>query len=650
MALARLIMHSGIVKTQTTDTLLINMPFGPLFRPSLPLSLLKAKLASLKISVQVVYFTIPFAERLGMKLYARISNGQPRLTDLLGEFLFCRSLYDESSNRYAEEVLMKRNDGQEQLVSEDFIRQLPKLESLAEIFIEECCEKILQLNPKVIVFSSYLQQQISSLALAKKINARAPETSILFFGNNCNSVMGAELIRQFPFVSAVISGEVDDVLPTLVQKILAEESLPNLQGVYTAESIDSMFKKEVFSNTVPITDMDSLPFPDFDDFIEQHKISSLDKKAKKQLMFETARGCWWGERSHCSFCGLNSESMFFRSKSPHRALQEVVHLAEKYPGTMISAVDNILDMKYFKNFVPELATKELNLELFYEVKANLNKEQVRMLRAAGITRVQPGIESFSSTILKLMGKGVKGLQNIQLLKWCKEYGIRPFWNILFGFPGEDPEEYFKMAELIPLLTHLPAPESLGQIRIERFSPNYKYPDQLGFKNVKPYSSYSHIYPFAEEVVANLSYFFTYDYKVPRNVGEYIRPLYDQVLNWKQSSSSSDLFFVENENSLFICDLRPIAQTPVTTICSLQKVLYLACDSVTTIEELKKILETHSNAAVSTEDVEKLLNPMISNGLMVSENNTYLSLAIRLGEFSTSKAAKKVRELCDSVAT
>ena len=47
---------------------------------------------------------------------------------------------------------------------------------------------------------------------------------------------------------------------------------------------------------------------------------------------------------------------------------------------------------------------------------------MRLLRDAGVTTIQPGIESFSDRVLKLMKKGVTGLQNIQLLKWCKEIG------------------------------------------------------------------------------------------------------------------------------------------------------------------------------------------------------------------------------------
>ena len=33
-----------------------------------------------------------------------------------------------------------------------------------------------------------------------------------------------------------------------------------------------------------------------------------------------------------------------------------------------------------------------------------------------------------------MRKGVRSLQNIQLLKWCMELDIHPVWNLIWGFP------------------------------------------------------------------------------------------------------------------------------------------------------------------------------------------------------------------------
>ena len=46
------------------------------------------------------------------------------------------------------------------------------------------------------------------------------------------------------------------------------------------------------------------------------------------VFVETSRGCWWGERMHCTFCGLNGATMAYRSKSAPRALAELTHLAD----------------------------------------------------------------------------------------------------------------------------------------------------------------------------------------------------------------------------------------------------------------------------------------------------------------------------------
>ena len=94
-------------------------------------------------------------------------------------------------------------------------------------------------------------------------------------------------------------------------------------------------------------------------------------------------------------------------------------------------------MNYYRTVLPELAERKLGVTFFYEIKSNLKKKQVKLLADAGILTVQPGVESFSSHVLKLMRKGVTAIQNIQMLKWCREYGVDVAWNLLYGFPGEN---------------------------------------------------------------------------------------------------------------------------------------------------------------------------------------------------------------------
>ncbi|MFZ0228010.1 MAG: RiPP maturation radical SAM C-methyltransferase, partial [Mycobacterium sp.] len=207
--------------------------------------------------------------------------------------------------------------------------------------------------------------------------------------------------------------------------------------------------------------------------------------APPRVTFETSRGCWWGAKHHCTFCGLNGLSMTYRSKESQRAFDELMTLSQRYPDRPISIVDNILDTSYFRTFLPQLRDSSASLSLFYEIKANVSKDQLRVLRDAGVTVVQPGIESLSTHVLRLMRKGVTMLQNIQTLKWCKELGMDVEWNVLWGYPGETASDYEQCAAIVPLLTHLQPPGGKAPIRLDRFSPYFEQALNFGISNVRP---------------------------------------------------------------------------------------------------------------------------------------------------------------------
>lgn len=498
-------------KESRVDVLLVSMPFGTVFSPSIGLSLLKAGLAGRGISAHTRYFTIPFAERVGQAFYQGIAeDGKPRTRELAGEWIFSDALFGstpEDEQRYVEDILLRRGAWTVQTlvppVSPALVKRILAARRQVDSFLEWCLEEVLRDQPRVVGFTSIFQQHVASLALARRIKIARPDIFIAFGGANCEGIMGAETVRQFPFVDAVVSGEAERVFPELVERVLTGASGSGLQGIRTRETIAVEFDRGIFATAPPVQNMDDLPVPDFSDYFAQFEASKYGRTWQPTLFFETSRGCWWGERMHCTFCGLNGATMSYRSKSPRRAVDELMALAERYPGCDISVVDNILDLQYFKTVLPELAARETKLDLFYETKSNLKKDRVRLLREAGVRSIQPGIESLSDAVLALMRKGVSGLQNIQLMKWCKELGVRPNWNLLFGFPGEPAEEYARMAELAPLLSHLPPPDSCAMIRLDRFSPNFFDAEKLGLIDIEPVTSYRHVYRLADEAVANL---------------------------------------------------------------------------------------------------------------------------------------------------
>jgi ribosomal peptide maturation radical SAM protein 1 len=584
------------------DVLLAVMPFGPLLQPSLGLSLLKAGLGGDRARIE--YLTLPFADLAGADFYQWVSNEIPAEW-VLGDWIFAGALFgEEQGDGYLDEVVRA---GDERLA------EIRRARGLAGPFIEVCLDRVRRAAPRILGFTNVFVQQTASLALARRVKEEMPETFILFGGANCEGVMGREILRRFPFVDAVVSGEGDRIFSQLVERILAGEPL-GLPGVHTRGS-------EGEGNAPTVLDMDALPIPSYDDFFAQWEASETSRRMTPLVLAETSRGCWWGAAHHCTFCGLNGSTMAFRSKSPERALDELRHLADRYPDRFILVVDNILDFRYFETLIPRLAGSPLKLDLFYALKANLRKDQLRALRDAGIAKIQPGIESLSDDVLRRMRKGETALQNIQLLKWCRELGLKTAWNLIWGFPGEPREEYERMARLLPLLTHLTPPQSSKSIRLDRFSPNFEQGPALGFEDVEPCPAYRHIYPFPEEALRNLAYHFAFRYPDGRDVGAYTAPLEREIERWQAVHQDSELVCADRGTELWIWDLRPAASEALTVLTGLERNLYLACDGV---RGLRRLAE---QTAAPADEIEERLEPLLERGLMVRQGDRVLSLAI-----------------------
>jgi len=611
---------------------LVSMPFGPITQPSIGLTLLKGVLARAHLPANIVYATLTFAEMIGGDVYTQISSGNPYV-DLAGEWVFSNALFDGQNGkhaRYIDDVLRRKSPLNNRLapVPEDHINKLMFALDYVEPFLAQMVDDICARQPRIVGLTSVFQQHVASLCLAKRLKAENPDLFIVMGGGNCENMMGLETVRQFDCVDAVVSGEAERVFPELVRLILDDQPVDHLRGVITRRNLDQL------QNDVPVAplvdDLDSLPPVDYDDFFDQLDRSAVSRAKNTRILFETSRGCWWGERSQCMFCGLNGDTIKYRSKSAGRAITELETLLQRYPEYPVWVVDNILNMRYFDDFIPRLGQLDCDIELFYEVKANLRKAQLAQLRDAGIKQLQPGIESLSDRMLKLMKKGVTALQNIQVLKWCKELGLNVHWNILWGFPEERPEDYEQMRSLVPLLYHLKPPISMSQIRLDRFSPFFENPHAYGFANVRPAIPYEYIYALDPAARHNLAYHFFYDYQVPRDVRAYTQPLFKDVKRWRQEYERSDLITVDLGSHLLVWDLRSGASHALTVLTGVQRAVYLFCDQARTRRRLEQFV---ASAGRPLADLDDILQVLTGRKLVIQIGQSFLSLGVTLGAYT-----------------
>jgi len=525
------------------DALIIVPPFGSAFHPSLGAHQLQACGRERGFRVSVLYANLFFAAELGPETYRRLCK-TPTMA-MIGERLFARAAHGlaplglkadrpfelrhlfggpdihETSSRLSEVPYEESGFNAYALpdlrVDMDELRQM---EELAGLWADGVAELVAQLDYPVVGCTSTFEQTNAGLALLGRLKRLRPERVTLMGGANCAGAMAEGIASIGSYVDHVFSGEADATFPDFLQALRTG-----------ARPRERVIKGE------PIQDLEALPTPDFDDYFAQSEriLPLAQGRADTALPYESSRGCWWGQKHHCTFCGLNAEGMTSRQKSPERVLGDLRALATRYGTRRFSMADNIMPWSYRKTLIARLASEPTPLQLFYEQKANLSLADVRALKQAHLYGIQPGIEALSSSLLKRMDKGVLARQNLMLLRYTRAVGLRTEWNLLWGFPGDEPEAYTETLALMPLLQHLQPPSELNHISIDRFSPYYDRAASYGLSNLRPHPVYRAVFP-PHTDFSKVAYRFVADYQsgsygcLP-TIGEMARQLERWLARW-----------------------------------------------------------------------------------------------------------------------
>jgi ribosomal peptide maturation radical SAM protein 1 len=615
----------------TCDVLLVWMPWGALKFPSIQIGILGAILEREQVAVGARTFSLDWMEllhrhELSTEVYRAVSHEYRHVG--LGDWIFSTPPYRSNSLESDLEyraLLMEEGGGDNAL-----FEQALRMRSLVPSFLEACLEEILASGARVVGFSVLFSQTVACLALARLLKERAPHVKIVFGGAQCDGTMGSALFKANPWLDVVVRGEAEHLVVPLMRELVAGTSITPAPGVCFRQGGEEV----IVPQGPPPHTLDDIPPPNYDEYFARLEGMSFRREISRDvtLFFESARGCWWGDKHHCTFCGLNGTSMKFRSKSAPRVLDDILELARRYQTLRFQSVDNIIEMSYFEDLLPKIRDMGLDITLFFETKANLRKEQILLLREAGVHTIQPGIESLSTPILKSMDKGVTAEQNIRLLKWCMELGVTPEWNVITGMPGEDPEEYAKMAELVPSLVHLHPPNNT-RLGLDRFSPHHQRPEEYGLRITGPSRYYGMVHPISDRsMLDDLAYQFEYEYADGRVPETYAAPLTKALTAWREnfSRTRNSLTYRRGPGYLLIEDGRSVAGDVDDIRYTLERdeaEIYLACDAGATPEQVAARLAKTGKDAPTPDEIGEFLDELVRRRLVYREGRRYLSLAV-----------------------
>jgi ribosomal peptide maturation radical SAM protein 1 len=516
------------LSARTCDALILVPPFFELRYPSLGAHVLQACARAAGFRVRAFYANLLFASHIGLSRYTTLAQAPPGT--FLGERLFARAAYGVPPlGAQADIFTLERiyATGMAPAIYQDdlpwgaYRLEVLRTEANVPAWVEAAGKYIARLGIPVIGATTTFEQTAPAIALLGAVRRRAGGVTTIIGGANCEGEMAEGIRSVAPFIDYVFSGESEHTFPELLRGLARGE--PPAQRIIQGK---------------PCDEMDAIPPLDYDDYFEQRAayLSRSDDAlvGKASLPYETSRGCWWGQKHHCTFCGLNGEGMAFRSRSPDRVIDELRTLVAKYRPASVLMADNIMPYAYFSTVVPRLATELPGLNIFYEQKANLTRERLVLLKHAGIHSIQPGIESLSSELLTLMRKGTTARQNVALLRDARGVQITLAWTLLWGFPDDRPAWYEQTLAILPLLHHLQPPTGFGPLSFDRFSPYFDQPEQFGISDLRPYPGYRDFLP-ASAAVAKVAYHFTGTYRCAAvDAPDLMRAVNQAVRAWQAS--------------------------------------------------------------------------------------------------------------------
>lgn len=623
---------------------LVSMPSQSAGIPSIQLALLKPTLEKAGIPAQTFSLFMYLGTHIGWSLGETLAEVWPNLA---GEWVWSKAAFGEEANPDVEEYF---------LAHQEIFAAMCKaagctLEDLrqfrnhgAQAFIDFCVESTDWGRFGLIGFTVVYQQMLSSVAMARALKKKYPQIPIIMGGGAMEDDIADEIMKGCPQIDYIHCGDADVGFPEMVHRLYAGKSMEGHPGIMWRDAGGQVR----YTGRAPnFHEMNETPVPDFDEFFYARQASGygLWPNARRvQLPFETSRGCWWGEKNHCTFCGLNRSGMEFRAKSVENVVEQLETLSTRYQCFDFFAIDNILAPEYTEKLFNQLAAANSDISMHYEIRPNLSRRQLARLRRGGLHSVLPGVESFSTNILKSMRKLTTGMRNIELIKWCTHYKINVTYNILCRFPGETAEDYRVQCEVMRKVPHLQPPYAAVMARADRGSPMFTDPSSQSISKLTPFKCYQYIFPKGKFNLPRISYFF--DQEMTNIAGEpSYQATFDAVDNWREKWAQPQKPYLKYRKAfatIFIFDGRQ-QQVRTHRYHGEEAALYEYCADARTPRDIASNFGTGPW-------VEAALRDFVEKDLMLSLDGRYLSLALPENRNFELEAGPAVRVAANQAAS
>ncbi len=235
---------------------------------------------------------------------------------------------------------------------------------------------------------------------------------------------------------AVVPGEGERSLTDLAGRLVRGEPVEETPGLLTRAG----GRLHRGPPRPTIRDLDTLPLPAWDLVDMERYLSQWERQTgERRAAVLTSRGCPFD----CSWCSKPTFGRTFRQQSPARVLEELSALKDRYGVNYVRFCDDVFGISrpWLETLLDGMLERDLALKFECLARVDLLKpDLLARMRRAGLARVYVGVESGSQKMLDLMNRGTKVQQIERTAQALRDAGVRQYWFLMLGYPGETLED------------------------------------------------------------------------------------------------------------------------------------------------------------------------------------------------------------------
>lgn len=295
-------------------------------------------------------------------------------------------------------------------------------------------------KPDVVGITMYSPARKVALDLARRVKA-FDKNIIVLAGGPHPTRMHRQLAEHYSdIIDYIFIGPSEISLPELV-KAIENNTEPNAIGI-------TYNRNGQLHNTGKGAEIDlnTLPIPDYSDYIDMHPNSGLTS-----AYVMTSRGC----TARCRFCSNIWHKPQYRE--PSQVMSEIEHLVNKCNIQRLIIYDDSFGMKkaHAIQILKGIKKLEADMELLIMTRFDyLDRELLDLYKSAGGEEIFLGIETGSESLRKKMGKRITDNQIYDGASMIKNAGLKTGAFLMFGYLGETREDviatYSMMEKLDPV--------------------------------------------------------------------------------------------------------------------------------------------------------------------------------------------------------